>query len=1231
MPETCSWILSDPIFECWRNSTSPAHTLWINGSAGSGKSILASYLIDHLQTEGIWCNYFFFRAGNGAQQSGSSFLKSLAFQIAQSNPAYKQYLEDLGTTGPSLENSEIKSLWHKLFILASESFQGSGPIYLLVDGLDEAESPQILLTLLTSTLHNLPLRLLIVSRPTSTLSDRFDRFPETMHLLRMSTEGNATDIQRYVEKELKFMRGNDVLRQKVREEVIKKAAGSFLWVHLVAQEITRCHTEGEIEQILCEIPNEMQSLYERMEETMTKSLKPADQNLARMLLSWVACSQRPLHLDELREAIEPKFPHVLDLKSTIAYICDSLLTVDRKSRVLFVHQTGREYLTKLGTGAFAIDLAEAHSESFQRCMAILSDTKLRTKLVRADVPKLASYASRAWPYHLNLRFASSDRDSTAIRTFLQGSYVLTWIQMLAMQDELSVMIQAARSLSEFVARKAALDSSSAPDLGPLQAIDIAELWAVDLVKIVGKFGRNLLEAPDSIFKFIPQFCPRQSIINRQFGRKSAFSVDFPGDSNDTWDDSLAKLFVGANSQALNLVCARQCCAILNSSDEISLWDSATCQKVGALHHGEHVTAICASNSGKLIASYGFLTTKVWNVATKTEQISISNPRAKALGIMFSTDDSEMLAGSDDRVIRNFSLKNAYAGWQETGPDLFSAEATLAGTILNSPCSIAFSPDGTQVAMAFRGAPLSVWGILEPYLVARCRRNRKDKGRSNARPWTVVNNVLWHPRSGDILGIYEDGTVFKWQPQDDSSQDLHFPAHRMTCSSDGDLLATSDSHTVNIWKFHEFALVYQIRWDYPVANLTFSTDNRRLYVLGGSFCHVWEPHDLFRLADQDSDECDAKSESGITLLSTAVPEAEIGTVEPISALSVRPQGDMYCAGNAEGIVTLVQLDDRRSTEIWKFRSHMPIEHITWDLDGLHVAFRDLYGEVVVKKLETTEDQITSSPQFNGATVNATLKPEDGAIEQLLLSSHGDFLLFSTAICAQVWSTQNGSCTAMWRAESYVDTFKWVNHPGNPDLLLRVGASNAFVCIWNDLVEESKIAFNVPNSHKPSRSSNRLDRIRKPFLPRSQSLGDSGAVIENLMLTQDGAHIMIETSRSHEQDDSERQLMIFTKAQFQGKCEMMSPRPMPTHLFDKLQLPLGILPGDNFVFLDNDHWLCSWNFDSIGGSSGIERHYFLPRDWLNAECLELCRLVKSGVLLIPKNGDVASVRSRLSLQW
>lgn len=1231
MPETCSWILSNPIYQAWIECPLHAQTLWINGSAGSGKSILASFLIDHYHREGTGCYYYFFRSGNRIQRGINTFLRTLAFQLAQNSSLYKQYLEDVNETGVRVEKSDAKSTWQKLFVSASTQLATMVPIFVVIDGLDESDSPQTLLNLLSSASTNVPLRLVIVSRPTSALSANFDKFPKTMLVTRLSAESTKHDIPLFVEKELQSLHGDGSFRRQVTEQIINGASGNFLWVHLATQEVLDCQTQGEIAQVLQEIPTGMQPLYERMEDAMVRNLRPANQRLSKALLTWVTCSQRPLFLEELSKAIEPDFPHIIDLRYTVGHVCGNLLVIDRKSRVTLVHQTAREYLTKLSTGPFAIKSSKAHEDLFLRCMSCLCDQKLRSRLGHAILPALSSYAAWSWSFHLQSHAAGSERILTALSAFLQSSSALTWIQILAMQDQLKTLVHSSRSISAFADRRRALDTSAAPNSRPIQTLEVLDLWAVDLVKIVGRFGQKLLDAPDTIFRFVPQFCPQESIIHRQFGKRSAFAVSSSGGSNTVWDDSLAKLFVGANAQALIVKCAGNCFAVLTTADKIIIWDSTTCLKQHELSHQENILTICASTSGKRIAAYGLRNIKIYETSSgKQLQLITHSSGSRPLAMAFSHDESEILVGSYDGIVRSILLDETDARWQKVELKMSEQEARVPGATTCNPCFLAFSPDSSQVAVAFRGAPLSVWGLSGQGLISRCRRNQADRRFASARPWTAANGVLWHPQSGEVIGIYQDATVFRWDPLEDSSHDLPLTATTIALSPDGELLASNANGAVRISRFSDFGPLWILRCDYPVSDLAFSPDNKRLYDIRGSFCNVWEPNALVRLFDLEAPASEARSESGITMMSAAMSEAEADISEPISALAVAPHGDLICVGNTAGAVRVLTRSGEEAADLWQSSNFMPVQQIAWSMDGCHIALCDIFRTVVVKKIKYADSSTAISKMPAKSVFEAHDNGNDGPLEQLVFNQQANLLLLASAASAQVWSIESSSCISRWESKNGNTTNKWIQHPSHPDKLLRISAEKAYYCGWQNLVERSAISFDVPHTHERP-SSPRTDRIRKPSLPPSMISEDTGSVVDKAMLTHDGAHIMIETTRFLEGRRSERQTMIFSRSEFDGSRSFVSPKPLPLPLLGRLQLPLDVLPRNTFVFLDNDNWLCSWHLGSTDGTTGIKRHFFLPRGWLNAECQELCTMLASGDLVVPKDGEIAIITSDLAFQW
>jgi hypothetical protein len=102
-------------------------------------------------------------------------------------------------------------------------------------------------------------------------------------------------------------------------------------------------------------------------------------------------------------------------------------------------------------------------------------------------------------------------------------------------------------------------------------------------------------------------------------------------------------------------------------------------------------------------------------------------------------------------------------------------------------------------------------------------------------------------------------------------------------------------------------------------------------------------------------------------------------------------------------------------------------------------------------------------------------------------------------------------------------------------------------------------------------------------------------------------------------------------------------IPRDMAARIREPLAFLSSRDLVFLDYDRWICSWRLPSraVTGFTGsaskasitkadirIEKHYFLPSDWVAGSEASLCAIIPDGTLLCPRNGDVVTVQcSRL----
>lgn len=1242
---TCDWIKYDPSFKEWLHYTPRSTILWLHALPAMGKSVMTAFIIEHLKSLGMHCTYFFFRFGDQTKRSPNNLLRSFAYQSAVQLPEFQKKLCALHDDGLRLEKTDARTIWNKLFATCLFKMDLQKPMYWLVDGLDESDSPQTLLDILSGISDSaVPVYLLVVSRFTEKLSLAFDRIESTIDVQVHPIEAQESDIHLFVRNELRYLRGNEGFKDRLLQRILERASGNFLWVTLAVEEILECKTEGRIEKALTEIPSGMEPLYQRMEMTIAHSLREDDRDLAKHILVWACCSRRAMTLAELSQALEPDFPAVLDLQHAISEVCGHFVVVDSMSNVAMIHQTARDYLINTPNLVFSIQASKAHEQLFTKSLSFLIDPALRAKLGQVSAlpaSPFLHYAVTSWPFHLNLSQLSrsiSISPLSLLGKFFRGPYVLTWIHALAYFDQMKVLVQVSKNLNIFIAKKRKLHEDEIPDQERIEDLELLEAWAIDLVKILAKFGPNLIQQPSAIHKLIPPFCPKDSIIYQQHDKKDASqsALSVRGLANTAWDDCLAKISLGNGLRALQIICVGHYFCILMTSGTIILYDSISLREIRRIEHGEFVFAIACSAGGGKFVSYGYLTTKTWAIPLGQQSLSVASPKdCKALALIWIQNDGAILLGGDDKTIRKLDVNARNPGWQILDPELLKEETAISGTNTNSPRYMAFSPDGLQVAVAYRGYPLSIWNLSELRSVARCKRvAEKRKDITNA--WTAVDRVLWHPTSGEILGLYMDGCVFKWNPYEEVGQEVRARASEVECSPDGALFATSDiTGNIKIWNYDHFALIYQLSCDNDVTGICFSPDCRRLYDLSGSLCNIWEPNVLIRLTESDEPGSERESEAASTIRNAPASETEAETSDSITALAANSKELIYCAGNDAGLIELFDLGRSKKEifriEIYKSSRFLMIDLLVFSNDGHYVAYSELGGQIGVFCLTRKSSQpgdIHVESVFNVKTIEG--------VHHLLFSPDSRYFLFDGRSTGKVWELETGTSITDFEGTNHATDRKLFNHPRTKDDLLSLTASGVMVSSWTD----ANFAKKPHHAYGENSSSLGIQPARTPpSLRRSSaattSLAEVKLVVSDVIGSEDGSFLLLSLSQTSSGALSEPCALIIETASLsvdQPNNEgFVSVLEIPETIVVGINKPLGILSGPRVVFLDNESWICTWRLGSGNESTGLVRHFFIPRDWLNVEALDLCLVMDDGTFLCPRYGEVAVIGSTLGRQW
>ncbi len=505
-PGTCSWIISHEAFSGWVEDTElRPRVLWINSNAASGKSILSSVVVNHLVQIGLPCQYFFIRFTSPAKQALGMMLRSLACQIANSVPEYADQVRQLAEAATDFKATDYRTIWQRLFKQSLLQLGLQYPLYLVLGGVDEPEQPSSVIKLL-SELHLtvIPLRILVVSRKTHEISSALQKLAKQVQMDTICMEGNFVDFRSYIDQEMDLA-GDESYREGVTAQLLDRAEGNILWVHLAVQKINICHTKLNVEKSLKELPSGMEALYNRMAVSVQSQQNTGDLRLGQSILSWATCARRLLNVEELGDALDND--GVLEIHRTIGDLAGGFVTVDHEGRIAMIHETAREYVTRgaeQGRPLF-IDRRSTNDMLFKRCIAVLTNSTLRSQVNRNQPPALLDYAMGAWSYHLGLGSSTNWEILGILVNFLKSPHILTWIHVAARGKELRTLVVASRHLTDVALRLQKIEDEEL--VVDLHNVAVIEGWATDLVKIVGKFGSNLREHPESIYKLIPPFCP----------------------------------------------------------------------------------------------------------------------------------------------------------------------------------------------------------------------------------------------------------------------------------------------------------------------------------------------------------------------------------------------------------------------------------------------------------------------------------------------------------------------------------------------------------------------------------------------------------------------------------------------------------------------------------------------------------------------------------------------------
>lgn len=196
------WFLSNPEFRHWKRTLQGQ--LWLQGSVGTGKTSLASIVINELvksNDEQSIAFYYCSRSAGAVSNSPTTIFRSLVAQLACTSDGEdiyhvirEWYRRDAKrfVTGSRLSLAECEDLLVTLMNLR-------GKTVIVIDGIDECTEPMQLLRALHQIWSKFSqLKLFLTSRLDVAVSEIFPSIPTVKSDFAKTT----TDIRNYIEEEL---------------------------------------------------------------------------------------------------------------------------------------------------------------------------------------------------------------------------------------------------------------------------------------------------------------------------------------------------------------------------------------------------------------------------------------------------------------------------------------------------------------------------------------------------------------------------------------------------------------------------------------------------------------------------------------------------------------------------------------------------------------------------------------------------------------------------------------------------------------------------------------------------------------------------------------------------------------------------------------------------------------------------------------------------------------------
>ena len=292
--------------------------------------------------------------------------------------------------------------------------------------------------------------------------------------------------------------------------------------------------------------------------------------------------------------------------------------------------------------------------------------------------------------------------------FLESN-VLTWVEWVTQGGDLTSLTHAAKDFRSFLGARAKYQAPVGKD------VQIVKSWSTDLIRLIAKFGKRLLDSPQSVHWLVPPFGPKDTALAKRFGN-SPRGISVSGLSTTGWDDQISCNSF-RDSQATAIASADGFFAIGLDTKTIIVHSDTTYQETARFQHDGRMEVMLSSGERRYLIYGGRQSAGVWSLNTGVRLRHMNFPQG-LLSFAF-TDDDTLTVITKGNTIAWWILLTDEDPKVHVGQNHFDNEKL---GLRKQLVAAAFSLDLNMLTVFHRGRPISLFDLAFNSVYGCCERD-----------------------------------------------------------------------------------------------------------------------------------------------------------------------------------------------------------------------------------------------------------------------------------------------------------------------------------------------------------------------------------------------------------------------------------------------------------------------------------------------------------------------------